>query len=127
MYTKSITTFALAGALVVGGAAAPALAKSRVVKSGGACATGVWKLKAKADNGRLDVEAEIDTNRNGQVWRVRVFDNGTRVVNTTRTTHAPSGSFSVSKLVTNRAGSDALTLRATNVRTGKVCGGRLTY
>jgi hypothetical protein len=126
MYTKTIGTLALASTLVLG-AAAPALAKGRVERAGGSCATGVWKLKAKADNGGLDVEFEIDTNRNGQTWRVRVFDNGTRVIKTRATTHAPSGSFTVQKVVANRMGSDRITARATNVATGKVCGGSVTF
>ena len=40
------------------------------VQRSGSCATGVWKLKAKPDDGRLEVEFEIDTNRTGQTWHV---------------------------------------------------------
>lgn len=127
MYTKTITTVALASALVVGGAAAPALAKGRVERNSGPCATGVWKLKAKADNGGLDVEFEVDTNRAGQTWKVRVFDNGTRVVKTRATTGGASGSFSISRVIANRAGSDQITARAIRVSNGTVCSGSVTF
>ena len=125
MYTKTITTFALASALVVGGAATPALAKGRVERANGPCATGVWKLKAKADNGGLEVEYELDTNRSGQTWQVRIFDNGTRVARTTRTTAAPSGSFSVNRLIANRSGSDVIVARA--IRGNTTCTGTVTF
>ncbi len=127
MYTKTITTCALATALVVGGAAAPALAKGRVVRDSGTCATGVFKLKAKADNGGLDVEFEVDPNRAGQAWKVRIFDNGTRVLKTTRTTAGRSGSFSVSKVIANRAGTDAITARAIRVSNGTTCVGNVRF
>lgn len=72
-----------------------------------------WKLKAKADNGRLEVEFEVDSNKVGQMWNVRLFDNGTRFFAGTRTTMAPSGSFEVRQFTTNQAGPDRITARAT--------------
>lgn len=97
------------------------------VQTQGSC-TGAsdWKLKAKADNGRLEVEFEVDSNKVGQMWNVRLFDNGTRFFAGTRTTMAPSGSFEVRQFTANQAGPDRITARATNPSTGEVCRGALT-
>src|SRR5215218_4634870 len=51
------------------------------------------KLKAKHDDGRLETEFEVDQNRNGVRWNVRIRRNGTTTVTTRAVTRAPSGSF----------------------------------
>jgi hypothetical protein len=119
----------LALALVGGGAgAAQAKGNDREVRESGRCsAATVWKLKAKADDGRLEVEFEVDSNRNGQRWSVAINDNGVRVFTGARTTVAPSGSFSVERHIANRAGSDRITASATNAKTGERCSGVVVY
>jgi hypothetical protein len=116
---------------LVGGGAGAAQAKSdndREVRTSGRCSAGtVWKLKAKPDDGRLEVELEIDSNRNGQRWSVAIADNGVRVFTGTRTTAAPSGSFEVERHIANRAGSDRITASATNPRSGERCSGVVVY
>ena len=98
--------------------------KSSRVSSSHACGTGVIKLKAKHDDGRIEVEAEVDTNRKGQTWSVQLRDNGHSVFKGKRTTHAPSGSFSIEKRIANRAGKDTITVRAT--RGSKTCATKVT-
>ena len=103
----------IAAAIVVTGPA-PAYAKGGdAITSSKACSTGVIKLKAKHDDGRIEVEVEVDTNRRGQVWSVTLTDNGVTAWSGRRTTHAPSGSFSVNKRIANRAGTDVISVRAT--------------
>ena len=97
------------------------------LRTGSCSGTADWKLKAQRDDGALEVEWEVDSNRVGQVWRVRIFDNGDRVVATRRTTLAPSGSFEVERHITNRPGSDQLGARSRNLATGQVCRGALTF
>ena len=64
------------------------------VRADGTCSAGAtWKLKAKNDNGALEVEAEVDSNVVGQTWTWRLKDNGVRVANGSSVTVAPSGSF----------------------------------
>jgi hypothetical protein len=94
------------------------------VRKSGSCATGVWKLKAKPDDGRLEVEFEVDTNRRGQTWSVRVSDNGTRVYRGEHTTAGRSGSFSLEFKAPNRAGTD--TIRATATRGSTTCSGTVS-
>jgi hypothetical protein len=95
------------------------------IRRTGSCATGVWKLKAKPDDGRLEVEFEIDTNRRGQTWSVRISDNGQRVFAGQRTTAGRSGSFSVELKTANRAGTDVIRARAT--RGDTTCRGTVSY
>ncbi len=78
------------------------------------------KLKAKPDDGRLETEFEVDQNRNGVAWKVTITRNGASVVNTTATTRAPSGSFSLERRISNVAGVDRISARATSP-TGEVC------
>jgi hypothetical protein len=82
----------------------------------------VWQLKGKADNGRIEIEFEVDTNQVGQVWHVRITDNGDVVVNRNFTTQAPSGSFRAAARPANRAGVTD-TIRALAVRGDSTCAG----
>lgn len=127
---RSAAAGLLALALVGSGAGA-AQAKGgndREARRSGHCsAVAVWKLKAKTDDGRLEVEFEVDSNRNGQRWSVAINDNRVRVFTGARTTVAPSGSLEVERRIANRAGRDRITASARNVRTGERCSGVLVY
>ncbi|HKG38939.1 MAG TPA: hypothetical protein VKB25_08115 [Conexibacter sp.] len=99
---------------------------SRGTRVAGTCTDGsTAKLKAKPDDGRLEVELEVDQNRSGVTWAVRVRRDGTLVIRRNATTHGPSGSFSIEKKIANPAGSDHITARATSP-SGEVCTASLT-
>jgi hypothetical protein len=84
----------------------------------------VWKLKVQPEDGnRLEVEFEVDVNRNGHKWKVVLRDNGLRVASGFRFTRAPSGSFEFRKLIHNRAGTDTIRAVGRSLRTGEVCSG----
>ena len=83
------------------------------------------KLKVKPDDGKLETEFEVDQNRNGVTWKVRFRLNGERVVKTTATTQAPSGSFSVERRLANGPGSDHVVGKAISP-SGQVCKAGLT-
>ncbi len=76
--TGIIATFVLAAAL---SAAPPASAKGGDdVRRSGRCSAGsTWTMKAKPDDGRIEVDLEVDSNRVGQVWSVVLADNGHRI------------------------------------------------
>ena len=115
------TLLTLAGAVTAAVLPATADAKHRVAQASGTCSgAAVSKLKAKPDSGRLEIEFEVDSNRNRQAWRVVLKRNGSTIYRATKKTHAPSGSFSVRKLTANPAGLDKITARATGPR-GQVC------
>jgi hypothetical protein len=79
------------------------------------------ELKLSDEDGRIEVEFEVDQNRVGQRWRVVVRDDGARVLRTRATTTAPSGSFEVRTLVADSPGRDVIRARARNLSTGEVC------
>ena len=77
--------------------------------------------------GQIETELEVDSNRVRQVWSVQIADNGVRVFSGTRTTVAPSGSFSVEQLIANRAGTDRITATARTTSTGETCAATVVY
>jgi hypothetical protein len=114
-----VSGLALGVAVAIGTAALPASASSHDVVHKSSCGSGVIKLKASHDDGRIETEVEVDTNRTGQTWTVRIFRNGNRVTKTTGVTQGRSGSFAVRRLLANGAGPDQV--RATAKRGSKTC------
>jgi hypothetical protein len=119
---------------LVSGTALVALAVPASAKGGddvvarGACSGSThWKLKAGPDDGRLEVEAEVDSNHAGQTWTWRLTHNGAVSASGTSTTRAPSGSFEVGRRMSNLAGTDTVTLRASNTRNGETCVGTVRF
>jgi hypothetical protein len=108
----------------VGVVAGPATARSTdVIRSGSCTGNSDWKLKLSREDGRIEVEFEVDQNRNYKPWKVRFVQNGTVVWSGWRTTQPPSGSFEVRKLLTNFPGEDKIVARAKNPATGEICRG----
>jgi hypothetical protein len=106
-------------------AALPASARDGDVIRRGACSgASDWKLKLSPENGKIEVEYEVDSNRVGQTWKVRLFHGDDRVFAGQRETKGTSGSFTVRIVEPNRAGTDSFHARATNLASGEVCGGR---
>jgi hypothetical protein len=102
--------------------AAPAtVAKDREVLVRGTC-TGpsTSKLKLSDEDAGIEVEFEVDQNRNGVRWSVVLRRPNAVLVRTTRVTRGPSGSFELERVVANRAGSDRISARATRA-SGEVC------
>ena len=107
--------------------AAPAVANdSDVIRTGSCSGSSDWKLKGGIDDGRIDVEFEVDQNRVGRTWSVRLKDNGEVFFSGLRTTQAPSGSFEVNRRTANRPGSDRIVGFARNVKSGETCRGVIT-
>jgi hypothetical protein len=126
--TKITAGLAAAGAIATLAVAAPvATAKDGDVRVRGTCSgASTSKLKLSPEDGRIEVEFEVDQNRNGVRWRVRLFRNGQRFARTTATTRAPSGSFEVRRLVSDGSGADTIRARATSP-SGEVCTARGTF
>lgn len=119
----TLVTLATLGLLTLG---SPALAKDGDVLVRGSC-TGKSeaKLKLGAENGRIEVELEVDQNRKGVAWTVVLTRDGMRVAQLTRVTQAPSGSFTARRLIANPAGADVV--RATARRANESCSVRATF
>jgi hypothetical protein len=126
---RAIGLLALA---LVGGAmiAVPATAAAKdgdVIRTGSCTNNSDWKLKLSPEDGRIEVEFEVDTPKAGQTWNVRIKKNGNVIWKGTRTTNVASGSFSVRKVTGNPAGSDFFVGRAKNPKTGEICRGTGTF
>jgi hypothetical protein len=124
----SIGTLLAVVGLAIALVAAPAgSAKRGEVRVQGTC-TGpsTSKLKLKDEDGRIELEFEVDQNRNGVRWTVVVFQNGNRIARTTRVTRAPSGSFEARVLAPNRAGLDKFVAKATRA-SGEACTARASF
>lgn len=116
------------GAVTILPAAASQGGDNREVARSGSCSGSTdWKLKAKAEDGRIAVEGEIDSNVSGQVWTWRILHNGDVSVKGRATTKPPSGSFDVRRLLVNTAGTDTIGIRSTNTSTGETCAGNLKF
>lgn len=118
---------ALAG--LVGASASAASAQDddddRVIVTG-RCSSGAdWKLKVKTDDGRLEVEGEVDSNVAGQRWRWALRHNGSVSDRGVSTTTQRSGSFEVERKIVDLAGTDRVVFRA--VHDGQTCRGVVNY
>lgn len=131
MHTTStrLAAAALAGLALVATTTTAAQAKGDdAVRRSGTCSGSThWKLKAKADDGQVETEYEVDSNKNGQVWKVTLRHDGDVAFTGRRTTQAPSGSFSVERRLPDHAGADVVRASARNVDTGERCSGTLTF
>ena len=90
-----------------------------LAKAGTCSAASHSKLKVKADNGRLETEFEVDQNRVGKRWRVKIVKNGSTVFRGIRTTRSPSGSFEVHRLLAGSTGRIVAT--AKSLSSGETC------
>jgi hypothetical protein len=122
-----VATSVLAASLAL--TAAPATASGgndgRVTKTGSCSGSADWKLKVKTDNNKLEVEGEVDSNKSGQTWTWKIKDNGSVAASGSATTGGPSGSFSVSRRIANKAGTDTVVFKAK--RAGQTCKGTIAF
>ncbi len=83
------------------------------VRVAGRCGAGVTsKLRLKADDGRIEIEFEVDQNRSGTLWRVAIVHERRVVWKGKARTVGSSGSFEVRRLVRDLPGSDEVFARA---------------
>ena len=108
-------------ALALASTAAAKGGGAAVVKRGSCSGASTWKLTLKHDDGRIETQFEVDQNRNGRRWRVKLFRNGHVAFDAIRTTHAPSGSFEVRRLLGNGPGRDRIVATARALATGETC------
>jgi hypothetical protein len=106
------TAILLAGsALALLAPLSPASAGDDRVERSGSCSAGArWDLKVKSDDGRLEVEGEVDSNQSGQTWRWRFRHNG---------------SFSVERRLVDLQGTDKIVFRARH--DGETCRGVVNF
>jgi len=103
----------------------PASAASDVDRRGSCTRASDWRLKADLDDGRIRVEAEVDSPRRGQVWKWRILHDG-YVSARGKARTAGGGSFRIERSLVDADGRDSVGWRAVNQRTGERCKGGLS-
>ena len=96
-----------------------------VLRRGTCSGPSTSKIKLSEEDGRIEVEFEVDQNRNGVRWNVVLFQNGNRIARMTRITREPTGSFEARKLAANTAGRDSFRARAS--RSGEACTAQASF
>ena len=75
------------------------------VRVAGVCSkSSTSKLKLKNEDRGIEVEFEVDQNRNGVPWKVTLRRNGALVASKSAVTRGPSGSFSVERTIAGSGG-----------------------
>lgn len=113
---------AIAAATVPASIASAATPKS-VVVNGHCSGTSLDNLQLqREDTGKLSIDFGVDMARHvkGVPWTVTETDNGTVIVNTTVHT-IRDGSFSITRVVLPKAGTNTVVGKATNPVTGESC------
>ena len=119
-------------ALLAAATAAAMLVPSAGAKDGDviverSCSVGsTVKLTLSEEDGRIEVELEVDQNRSGVRWTTSLRRNGRLAATAVRFTRPPSGSFTVRRVLPNGAGQDVVAARATR-RSGEVCAVRAVF
>jgi hypothetical protein len=126
LITASLAT-AVLGAAVLTVAPLASAKDGNGVRVRGVCTqSSSAKLKLSREDGRLEVEFEVDQNRNGVPWKVTLRRNGSLVASTTARTRAPSGSFSLRRLIADGQGTDRVTAVARRA-SGERCTARASF
>jgi hypothetical protein len=96
-----------------------------ILATGSCTARSTSKLKLSEENGRIEVEFEVDQNRNGVRWAVAIRQSGQVARRLVRVTRGPSGSFEARAVLPNRPGGDRIS--ATGTRRGERCSAAATF
>jgi hypothetical protein len=120
-------TAGLLAAMLALVAAPGGIAKDGDVLVAGTC-TGesTSKIKLSEENGRIEVEFEVDQNQNGVRWTIVLTQNRRQIARMTRVTRGPSGSFEARVLAPNKVGVDRFRARAARAA-GEVCAARASF
>ncbi|HEY9828900.1 MAG TPA: hypothetical protein V6D19_26070 [Stenomitos sp.] len=111
-------------------ATVPTLSQAKdgdVITTGTCSVSSTWKLKASPENGKIEIEFEVDQGKVGQTWSNVIRRNGVIVFRGNRITQGASGSYTIRKVISNAPGDDSITARAKNLSTGEVCNGSLVF
>jgi len=127
--TRAVLAASMLGAaMAIASLPGATLAKDGDIVRTGSCSGGAdWKLKLSPENGKIEVQFEVDQNQNGKTWNVVLKRDGVRVFKGQRTTRAPSGSFELRRVIANPPGADTIKARARQLSNGQVCVGTATF
>ena len=112
MVTRLVAVSALTLTLLV-----PSLSAGAVQERGGLYQC---RMAATPFPDRITVRFRLTTSVAHHAWRIRIWDNGTRVFSAIRRTNAV-GDLKVMKVIENLHGRDELISRARDISSGSVC------
>lgn len=122
---RHLLAIGLVGGLVLGGP--PAVADDDDVERRGRCSQGAeWKVKASPEDGRIEVEGEVEGGAMSGRWRWRLFHNDSLSARGTRS-YGSDGSMEVRRVMTDLAGTDTFSFRARNRRSGEWCRAPISF
>jgi hypothetical protein len=98
----------------------------QVARHGSCSGQADWKLKVAPENGRLQVEFEVQHATAGEHWQVKIKENGSPLLSSGKVVRA-DGSFDVKHRANNTSGPDRFVARATNASSGESCVGTVTF
>jgi hypothetical protein len=111
-------TLALFAISLVAVQAASAKGTSHRIVRGACTQQSTSKLELSRDDRGIEVEFQVDENRNSVPWQVTLRRNGAPVASFAARTHAPSGSFDLRRTIKSRSKA-RITVTAT--RSGETC------
>jgi hypothetical protein len=117
----SLALAVFAVAIIAVPAASAKTGDHRALRIPGVCtqhSTSTLKL-SREDRG-IELEFQVDQNRNGVPWTVTLRRNGRTIKTLTATTRAPSGSFEIRRVIAGRLGTDRIVAVATRAG-GETC------
>lgn len=91
-----------------------------VIKRSNCPNPGKSKLKASPENGRIEVEYEIDNAVPGHRWRVILKKGNRRILRAVRTVNGAQ-EIKVRKVTSNGPGAERIRAKAINLNTGERC------
>ena len=97
-----------------------------VLRAGTCTSASTSKIKLSEEDGRIEVEFEVDQNRNGVRWTIVLTQNGRQIARMSRVTRGPSGSFEARIVAPNTAGTDRFRARAGR-SAGEVCTAQASF
>lgn len=84
------------------------------------------KLKASPENGRIEVEYEIDNAVAGERWKIILKKGNRKIFKGVRTVNG-AREIKVRKVTSNGAGTERISAKARNLNTGAQCGITLRF
>jgi hypothetical protein len=91
------------------------------VRTGHCSGAADWEIEVYHEDGRVEVEFEVDHSRSGATWTWTMKNDGYQFAHGKATIKSHRDSFSVSRLSANGPGHDHIVVRAVNAATGQVC------
>jgi hypothetical protein len=100
----TIGVIIIAVALFITPSSASGSGSTDIIQQGSCTKSSSYKLKLSEDDAGVEVEFEVDQNKNGVQWTVQFYRNNAQFASQKYKTQPPSGSFDAKKVNSNKDG-----------------------